>query len=189
MWPYGNPMIPAFENAKRVAANMPPNGERGNYTPALFAQDFPQFYTKAAPGSEPVVGVGTVGIMTIGGAQKEPLLPAPMLEQFVDLANSSVIPSIWAAQWRYAAGLFVAHWAALYLKTYSDGSPSAASVASRAGSVGQIASAQLGDTSITYDNGAVDAGTEKWGAWNATIYGTQLATMARMVGIGGVYVI
>lgn len=173
-WPYSNPMVPLFEEAKRRAANLPPYGELGTYTAEIFQQDFPQFYTKTE--SE-------------GTAVYTPLVPLSMLEQFIDLANHSVIPSIWGSQWRYAAGLFTAHWAALYLKTYQDGSPSAASVAGKAGQSGLVASATLGDTSISYDNTAVDAGTEKWGSWNATSYGSQLATMARMVGIGGMYVI
>lgn len=170
MWPYGNPMIPYFEEAKRVAANMPPYGEKGNYTSALFQTDFPQFFSK-------VEGTYTS------------LVPSAILEQFIGLANDSIIPTIWASQWRYAAGLFVAHWSALYLKTYQDGSPNAASVASKSGQAGLVSSAQLGDTSISYDNTAINAGTEKWGAWNATSYGSQLATMARMIGIGGIYVI
>ena len=83
----------------------------------------------------------------------------------------------------------MAHWAALYLKTYQDGSPSGQAAASAAGQTGNVASATLGDTSISYDNSAINAGTEKWGTWNATQYGAQLATMARMIGIGGTYVI
>lgn len=174
MWPYSNPMIPYFENAKRVAANLPPYGEKGTYTAEMFQEDFPQFYQKTEEE---------------GTATYQPLVPSSMLAQFIDLANNSVIPSIWGAQWRYAAGLFTAHWAAMYLKTYQDGSPNAASVASKSGQSGLVASASLGDTSISYDTTAVDAGTEKWGTWNETLYGSQLATMARMIGIGGIYVI
>ena len=47
----------------------------------------------------------------------------------------------------------------------------------------------MGDTSVSYDNSAVTAGTEKWGSWNTTQYGSQLVTMARMVGMGGMYAI
>lgn len=175
MWPYSNPMIPFFENAKRVAANLPPYGEKGTYSEEYFQSDFPQFYQKTTDEE--------------GTSVYQPLVPSSMLEQFIDQANSSVIPSRWGPQWRYAAGLYVAHWAALYLKSYSDGSPSAAAVSSNSGQLGPVASATMGDTSISYDNTAVDAGTEKWGMWNSTIYGSQLATMARLIGIGGTYVI
>ena len=171
---YSNPAIPLFEYAKRVAANIAPYGEKGDYTAEQFKADFPQFYKKTTHAGEDVY---------------TSLIPGTMLTQFIDLANDSIMPSRWGSQFRYAAGLFVAHWSALYLKTYSDGSPNAAAVASKAGQVGNVASATMGDTSISYDNKSIDAGTEKWGTWNATQYGAQLATMARMLGIGGTYVI
>lgn len=165
MWGFINPMIPAFERAKGVASHIPVTDEAGTYTAAMFAEDFPQFFS---------------------GAES---IPAGMLEQFVTLANKSVLPSAWGDWWRYAAGLFTAHWAALYLKTYNDGTQPGASVAAASGQTGLVASATLGDTSISYDNTAINAGTVKWGTWNATIYGSQLATLARSVGIGGMYVI
>jgi len=47
----------------------------------------------------------------------------------------------------------------------------------------------MGDTQIEYDNTAVTLGMEKWGEWNATLYGQQLIAQARFVGLGGTYVI
>jgi hypothetical protein len=176
MLPYvfSNPTIPLFEYAKSVAANIAPYGEKGDYTADMFEADFPQFYKKTV-----VEGVATY----------ESLLPSAMLDSFIELANDSVMPSRWGSQFRYAAGLFVAHWVSLYLKTYQDGSNSAAEVASKAGQAGNVSSATMGDTSISYDNSAINEGSAKWGTWNATQYGAQLATMARMLGIGGTYVI
>jgi hypothetical protein len=43
----------------------------------------------------------------------------------------------------------------------------------------------MGDTNIEFDNAAVTSATAEWGAWNATTYGQQLATMMRLVGMGG----
>ena len=112
-----------------------------------------------------------------------------MLQTFLDQVNDSVLPSRWGSMWRYAAGLYVAHFSALYLKTYTPSSQSAAQAAGSADQVGAVRTATMGDTSISYDNSAITAGTEKWGAWNATQYGSQLVTMARMVGMGGMYAI
>lgn len=171
MFPYvwGNPMIPAFEDAKRTAANIPAPGEQGTYTGVMFQADFPQFYSN------------------VNGTYTS-LLPASILLQFIDSANSSVLPSRWGDMWRYAAGLYVAHFAALYLQTYADGStPQAAATAGQ--QAGLVSSATMGDTSVSYDNAAATAGTEKWGAWNLTKYGTQLATMARTIGMAGTYAI
>lgn len=171
MWPYDyiNPMVPYFQGAKSVAANVPQTGEHGGYTAEMFRMDFPQFYSTGDPPA--------------------PLLPDAMLQTFIDQANDSVLPSRWGSMWRYAAGLYVAHFSAMYLKTYSSASNNAAELANGAAQVGVVKSATMGDTSISYDNSAVTAGTEKWGAWNATQYGAQLVTMARMVGMGGMYVI
>lgn len=175
MWPnnsYINPMLPYFWGTKATAANIPQPGEHGNYTAEMFQADFPQFFT----------------VETEENPAKS-LIPTEMLDQFIGLANDSVLPSRWGSMWRYAAGLFVAHFAALYLDTYKPGSDSAAQAANSAAQVGVAKSATMGDTSVSYDNSAVTAGTEKWGAWNLTKYGSQLVTMARMVGMSGMWAI
>ena len=181
MWSggYGSPMGPQFIAAKLAAANVPMPGERGDHTADMFREDHPQF-TKAVPTGGEDVGEGQVSIS---------LVPEAMLQTFLDQANDSVLPSRWGSMWRYAAGLYVAHFSAMYLKTYSPGSQSAAQAAGSADQVGVVRTATMGDTSISYDNSAITAGTEKWGAWNATQYGSQLVTMARMVGMGGMYAI
>lgn len=161
-----------FNSMRLAAADMPAAGERGAYTPVLFLEDFPQFKAVGEPEEE-----------------TKPLLPGHMLQMFVDYANSSVLPSRWGSTWRYAAGLYVAHFSAMYLKTYSDGSLNAGMAAANSQPAGAVKSAQMGDTRVDYDNTAVTAATEKWGAWNATRYGQQLVTQARFVGLGGVYVI
>jgi hypothetical protein len=163
---FGNPMIPMFEGKKEIASGIS-IGEVGNYVGAFFAEDFPQFY----------------------GSDGACLVPQTMLDQFTDMANDSVLPSHWGKSWRYAAGLFTAHYCALYLKTYRDSSDSPIEAASGADMVGVVKSATMGDTSVSYDNTAVTAGTEKWGTWNATQYGSQLVTMARSLGIAGSYVV
>ena len=75
------------------------------------------------------------------------------------------------------------------IKTYSQESSGPSQAAAKAQPAGVIKSATMGDTTVSYDNSAVTIGTEKWGSWNATQYGQQLATLARQVGMGGMYVI
>lgn len=196
MWSgmYMSPEASRFEAARRDAAGMPYPGERGNYTAEFFLADFPQF-TRAVPGvdetgeEDPAVESKTEDAENAEAAESSSLVPEAMLGLFISQANDSVLPSRWGSMWRYAAGLYVAHFSAMYLKTWSDGSASAAGVAASAGQPGAVKQATMGDTSISYDNAAVTAGTEKWGAWNSTQYGQQLVTMARMAGMGGVYVI
>ena len=108
---------------------------------------------------------------------------------FLTQANDSVLPSRWGSMWRYAAGLYLAHFSTMYLKTYAPASSGTAQVVAKAQPAGVIKSTTMGDTSVSYDNSAVTIGTEKWGSWNATQYGQQLVTLARLVGMGGMYVI
>ena len=166
-----------FDGVIAAAANLPAPGEKGIYTAEMFLTDFPQFTKKVMPTEEEEV------------PQKESLVPSAMLELFIGNANSSILPSRYCDMWRYAAGLYVAHFCTLYLKTYSDGSASAAQAAAKGQQTGLVREAAMGDTTISYDNTAVTEATAKWGSWNATQYGQQLISMARMIGMGGMYVI
>ena len=163
---YGNPLIPVFEEKRKEAAAVTVDSE-GTYTEAMFRVDYPQFKDD----------------------QNSLLIPAGIFATFLDMANDAVSPSSWGKQWRYAVGLYVAHYCAMYLKTYRDFSANAAEAAGNAENVGVVKTATMGDTSVTYDNTAITAGTEKWGTWNATQYGSQLVTLARQLGITGMFVV
>ena len=162
-----NPMAPLFAGARRTAANVPQPGEAGDYTAAMFLQDFPQFANDSGTG----------------------LCPDSVLALFIAQANDSVLPSRWGTMWRYAAGLYVAHFAAMYLKTYAESSSSPADAARGAEQSGIVKRVQMGDTTIEYDPSATTSATAEWGTWNATIYGQQLASLMRQVGMGGMYAI
>lgn len=161
---------PQFFGVRAAAANITPGV--GNYTAAMFQQDFPQFFTKAAE-DEPA----------------QPLIPATMLDMLIAEANAAIQPGKWLTSWQYACGLYVAHYATLYLRTYSDGSDSPAQAAASGALVGVIQSAKLGQDSVSYDTDSLTKATADWGDLNATQYGQLLATKARLVGIGGSYVI
>ena len=103
-----------------------------------------------------------------GKDPQECLVPEGIFELFVENANQSILPSRYGTIWRYAAGLYVA---------------------AKGQQTGLVKEATMGDTTISYDNEAVNTAMAKWGSWNATQYGQQLVTMARMIGMGGSYVI
>lgn len=156
---------PQFFGVRAAAANI---GQAvGSYTAEMFQEDFPQFFNKE----------GTC------------LLPAAMLEQLIDQANRAIQPDKWLDGWRYAAGLYVAHCATLYLRTYAESSDTPAQAAATGALVGVVSSAKLGQDSVSYDTDALTKATENWGDLNATQYGQLLATRARLVGMGGSYVI
>lgn len=156
---------PQFYGIKNAAANL---GEsKGDYTAEQFRQDFPQFFSPT-------------------GAC---LLPPAILEEFLSQANCAIQPDKWQESWRYACGLYVAHSATLYLRTYAESSMTPAQAAGTGALVGVVSSATLGDSSVSYDTSSLTKATEGWGDLNATQYGQMLATKARLVGLGGTYVI
>ena len=159
---YGHPQ---FFGVKAEAANL--GQQTGNYTAEFFAQDFPQFYT----------------------AEGTSLVPQTMLQILIAQANTAVQPDKWLETWRLAAGLYVAHYATLYLRTYAENSDTPAQAAASGALVGVVQSATLGDSSITYDTTALTQATQDWGDLNATQYGQMLASMARLIGMGGTLVI
>lgn len=145
------------------------------YTSEMFFEDFPQF-TKAETDSN-------------GNVTRVSLIPPNMLETFLKMANSAIQENRWFEKWRYAMGLYIAHYATLYLRSFSESSQTPTEAANSGALLGLTKSASLGDASVSYDNSAIVAATEKWGTWNSTQYGAQLVTEARLVSMGGSLVI
>lgn len=156
---------PQFYGVRAAAANI--GQSQGNYTAEQFQQDFPQFFTPE--------GVS--------------LVPETMLSEIINMANACVQPDKWLESWRYAVGLYVAHYATLYLRPYAESSPTAAQAAASGALVGVVKSATLGDSSVSYDTSALTKGTENWGDLNATTYGQMLANRAKLIGAAGSYAI
>lgn len=159
-------MKPQFYGIRATAANIS-SPVQGNYTLDMFAEDFPQFYN----------------------AEGTPLAPETLMQEILDMTNTSILPAKWGSSWRYAAGLYMAHYLTLMLRTYSTDNTTPQQAAASGALVGVVQSATLGDASVTYDTSAITAGTADWGDLNATTYGQILASRARMIGLTGSYVI
>lgn len=152
--------MPQFKGLPGAAANLA--CREAPYTLELFLTDFPQF--------------------SDGGGRF--LGPEHILERFIRRARAVISPDKWE-EWRYPCGLYTAHCLTLYLKTYAERSESTGQAAASGALVGVARSATLGDASVTYDTAALTAATGAWGGLNATQYGQQLATEARLAGMGG----
>ena len=142
------------------------------YTSDMFSEDFPQFTEKPDH-----------------SGYRNSFIPLHMLDSFIKIANAVIQETRWFEKWRWAMGLYIAHYATLYLRMFSDGSSSARGAANSGALIGVVSSSTLGDTSVTYDTRALVAATEKWGAWNSTSYGQLLVTEARLVSMGGSFII
>ena len=156
---------PQFFGVKAAAANL--GQSEGKYNVEQFREDYPQFFR----------------------ADGAFLGSLPMLEQIVHMANVSIQPDKWLESWRYAAGLYVAHYATLSLRGYAGSNETPGAAAASGALVGVAKSAKLGDASVEYDTSALTAGTEDWGDLNSTTYGQILANRAKLIGMAGSYVV
>ena len=158
-------MKPQFFGVKSAAANI--GSSVGNYTVEEFQEDYPQFFNP----------------------EGEFLGSPAMLAQIIKMANVSIQPDKWLDGWRYAVGLYVAHYVTISLRGYAASNETPAAAAASGALVGMVKSAKLGDASVTYDTAAITAGTEDWGDLNSTTYGQILANRAKLIGMSGTYVI
>lgn len=156
---------PQFFGVRAAAANI--GQGRGDYTVEQFQADYPQFFT----------------------AEGVSLLPPSMLCKVIDMANTAVQPDKWLDEWRFAVGLYTAHYVTLFLRSYAPSNETPQQAAASGALVGVVKSATLGDSSVTYDTSAITAGTEDWGDLNSTTYGQMLANRAKLIGLAGMTVI
>lgn len=156
---------PQFFGVRAAAANI--GHGKGDYTMEQFRQDYPQFFNSEG------YFLGSL----------------PMLEQIIQMANASIQPDKWLDGWRYAVGLYVAHYATLSLRGYAASNETPQEAAASGALVGIPKSATLGDTTVSYDTSAITAGTKDWGDLNSTTYGQMLANRAKLIGMAGTYVI
>jgi len=143
-----------------IASNIV-QGENPAYTTVMFLSDFPQFTSNIS---------GT------------------MLQNFVNMANATILEKRWHENWRYGMGLFIAHFATLYMQTLNGANPTASQVIAAAQTKGLLSSKSVGDVSAGYDFGTAMQGITGWGSFKTTQYGFQFLTLARMLGKAGSYV-
>lgn len=118
------------------------------------------------------------------GSPPTALIPLPVVNNFIGLANASLSQARWLEQWPFAMALFTAHFLTLYLKTTGTAPTSPAQAASQGSSSGLLTSKAVGDVSASYQQILLEGA----GEWNQTEYGKQLFQMSRTVGFGPVFV-
>jgi hypothetical protein len=114
-----------------------------------------------------------------------PPISLAVIQLYLNLAYASLMQSRWREQWPLAMALYIAHYLTLWEQT--EGNPQT--------TPNQIVANSL-QAGITVSQSAdgVSQGLqaltklENWGTWTLTQYGVTLATMARLVGSGPIYV-
>lgn len=110
------------------------------------------------------------------------LVPVPVLTMYIALASACLSQARWGAQWQFGMALFIAHYCTLYLQSEGQAGTTAGQVAASGLAKGIAISQSVGDVSVSYEPVTRDFGS--WGAWQATTYGAQLITIAKIVGWG-----
>lgn len=167
-------------NKIRKAARMV-SGNTDTFTSDDFYNLMPQFSSVSKNEIKTDNGVKTI-------EERKGLIPEEALEIFLGMANTNILQSRWFEKWKYACALYVAHYATLYLQTYKEQSENLQE-ASEGRPTGLISSTSLGDASISYDNSIITQSLNKWGIWAATSYGQQLVNEAKLIGVGGAFII
>ena len=123
-------------------------------TPEAFLQVYPQFNT--------------------------PTVPTEFLEMMLERGNSSIQEARWHKGRRFAVCLFVAHFCTMYLKTKV---PDAA-IAGKGETKGAVMSKSVASVSVSYGSSEGSSDLLGYGNLKDTVFGQQLATLAKMAGAG-----
>ena len=115
------------------------------------------------------------------------VLPDAALDMYVDLGLSCVNYRRFNRMWKAAIGLFIAHFCTLYLQSMQPEGTDASQVLASASSAGMVTSESADGVSYSRDGSALND-LNGWAAFKMTTYGVQFATMAKLVGRGGMYV-
>ena len=152
-------MIQPFA-AWAIASNVR-EGENPEYTLAMFRAEMPAFTAE--------------------------IISDTVLSGLIDLAHKTVGYKRWGKLWQQGMRLVVAHYATLYLQQPQPGA-SAAEIVGQGKVQGSMTSKSVGGVSVSYDNSSAVSDLTGWGQWKLTVYGTQFAQLAKLVGKGGMYV-
>ena len=160
-----------------AAASNLRSGDNPSYTFADFYAMYPAYGPRTAPAVPPATEPTTTY-----------LIDPAIATLYITLAHTVVKEARWGSQWKLAMGLFVAHFLTLYLQSLADANSSAAQVVAAGQARGLMTSKSAGDVSVNYDVSVIAQGLNSWAAWNTTAFGVQYATLAKIVGKGGMYV-
>lgn len=114
-----------------------------------------------------------------------------VLNVYITACNSAITPERWGAYYEMAACLYVAHFVVLHYRScgvnVDTSDPS--SIAKLGSTQGEISSKSIDGVSVSYGQNQGTSDLQGFGAFKDTAFGQQLATLAKLVGMGGMYVV
>ena len=117
----------------------------------------------------------------------QPLVPIGLLNTYIALASASLAQARYGDSWSFAMALFVAHYCTLWLLTEGlpGQDPQQIALAASQRGVGVLTSKSADGVGASYQANAAAAG---WGSFGLTAYGVQLVGLAKIAGMGGMWV-
>lgn len=115
-------------------------------------------------------------------------MPAEVLNEYFRLAQLICDPERWLEMTDEGVRLYTAHKCTLYLRTKAPDNAPNAMVAAMGEAKGIKTNKAVGGVSVGMSESSATTGITGWGDFKTTEYGIQFMTMARQVGIGGMYV-
>lgn len=116
------------------------------------------------------------------------IVPTAVLELYLGLANSCIKYERWKDGWKLAMGWFIAHFATLYLQSKVSPASGASAVIAAGEAKGLIVSKSVDAVSVGIDFSSIAQDLDGWASWKLTTFGIQLASMGKIIGMGGMYV-
>lgn len=130
-------------------------------------------------------GAGALIDVTQISAPNIVCIPPAVLQMYINLATACLQSARWFDYWPIAMSWFVAHFATLYLRSEGNVGSTAGQIASSGLTRGIMVTKSAGNVQATIE---VPRGLEEWAAWTSTEYGIQLATAAKGIGLGSMYI-
>ncbi len=114
-----------------------------------------------------------------------PLVPLAVMQIYLNIAYASLMQTRWRESWTLVMALYIAHYLTLWLETEGNPQSTAAQIVANSLQAG-ITISQSAD-GVAQGLQALQA-LNNWAGWSLTQYGSQLATLARVIGAGMIYV-
>lgn len=114
--------------------------------------------------------------------------PESVLSEYLSQAEAICTEDRWQDMRNEGIRLYVAHKLTLYLRTKTAEGATDAQVASAGAAKGIVTNKSVAGVSVGMSESSATTAITGWGAFKTTEYGIQFLTLARIVGIGGMYV-
>ena len=111
-------------------------------------------------------------------------IPSVVIDMSLERANAAIQESRWHSNWKIGVMLYTAHMVTMWAKSAANADDPRSTIAHKGDATGAMTSKSVGGVSVSYGSTSGDGDLAGFGNLRDTIFGQQLATMAKLVGHG-----